>query len=463
MMQALPVNATASLADLIKAPEANLGNAAEPPRGASFSELVKEADSRLRTEDAAPSAQRKSHLESDDEPVAVQERDVSEEDGILSAVPQLAAYVESVSAVNDEADSAASVSVAVMQEIDFSDETVLPDIPLASLDLPADAEDFLAAVQEAAPEVILRAGQSAGMEAEPAAITAKEVAVQVRRHAPEENAPAGALQGKTESAAPVLAGTARQAETDRSSDAVPAAHDVKRGAKLTVVDQRQDFSSINKANANKAELSGGEQRAAVKDGLVLDIKHSGGSTAQLELSLGQSAAGAASQNMTASSDQAASAVGSQFQAMLANQIQANAPEFVRAGNIVLKDGNMGTINLIMHPESLGNVKITLEVSDKVIAGQITVASREAYNAFRESIGALQNAFTENGFESAGFNLSWSGSGQQNGGFGSGQDARDGFRMAEGERTYGNLLETEGVSELPASYSEAGDFAVNIVA
>lgn len=463
MMQALPVNATASLADLIKAPEANLGSAAEPPRGASFSELVKEADSRLRTEDAAPSAQRKSHLESDDEPVAVQERDVSEEDGILSAVPQLAAYVESVSAVNDEADSAASVSVAAMQEIDFSDETVLSDIPLASLDLPADAEDFLAAVQEATPEVILRAGQSAGTEAEPAAITAKEVAVQVRRHEPEENAPAGALQGKTESAAPVLAGTARQAETDRSSDAVPAAHDVKRGAKLTVVDQRQDFSSINKANANKAELSGAEQRAAVKDGLVLDIKHSGGSTAQLELSLGQSAAGAASQNMTASSDQAASAVGSQFQAMLANQIQANAPEFVRAGNIVLKDGNMGTINLIMHPESLGNVKITLEVSDKVIAGQITVASREAYNAFRESIGALQNAFTENGFESAGFNLSWSGSGQQNGGFGSGQDARDGFRMAEGERTYGNLLETEGVSELPASYSEAGDFAVNIVA
>ena len=458
MMQALPVNATASLADLIKAPEANLGNAAEPPRGASFSELVKEADSRLRTEDAAPSAQRKSHLESDDEPVAVQERDVSEEDGILSAVPQLAAYVESVSAVNEEADSAASVSVAVMQEIDFSDETVLPDILLASLDLPADAEDFLAAVQEAAPEVILRAGQSADTEAEPAAITAKEVAVQVRRHEPEENAPAGALQGKTESAAPVLAGNARQAETDRSSDAAPAAHDVKRGAKLTVVDQRQDFSSIN-----KAELSGAEQRAAVKDGLVLDIKHSGGSTAQLELSLGQSAAGAASQNMTASSDQAASAVGSQFQAMLANQIQANAPEFVRAGNIVLKDGNMGTINLIMHPESLGNVKITLEVSDKVIAGQITVASREAYNAFRESIGALQNAFTENGFESAGFNLSWSGSGQQNGGFGSGQDARDGFRMAEGERTYGNLLETEGVSELPASYSEAGDFAVNIVA
>ena len=75
--------------------------------------------------------------------------------------------------------------------------------------------------------------------------------------------------------------------------------------------------------------------------------------------------------------------------MLQNAVQHSAPEFVKAGSIVLKDGNKGTINLIMRPESLGNVKISLSLSDKTISGQITVASKEAYDAFKESIDSIR--------------------------------------------------------------------------
>jgi len=104
---------------------------------------------------------------------------------------------------------------------------------------------------------------------------------------------------------------------------------------------------------------------------------------------------------------------SQFQSLLTQELQSNADEFVRAGQIVLKDNNKGTINLVLHPEELGNVKIQLELSDKVITGKIIVASEEAYQAFKSNLGDLRNAFAMSGFENPSFDLSWTGEGGRN--------------------------------------------------
>src|SRR5574344_823422 len=139
---------------------------------------------------------------------------------------------------------------------------------------------------------------------------------------------------------------------------------------------------------------------------VKNIQQTGNDSAQMTMNL----ADTAQQNILSSNDQSASAAGSNFQAMLTNQIQENAGEFVKSGSIVLKDNNVGTINLVLHPESLGNVKISLQMTDKVVSGQITVASKEAYNAFKESADSLKQAFIQNGFETSGFDVSWSGAG-----------------------------------------------------
>ena len=169
--------------------------------------------------------------------------------------------------------------------------------------------------------------------------------------------------------------------------------------------------------------------------------------------------GAVEQNITSSSTQTAAANGSNFQSMLTNAIQENAPDFVKAGNIVLRDGNQGTINLILKPEALGNVKISLSLSDKVITGQITVQTKEAYEAFKDSIDALRNAFAQNGFEAQGFDLNYAGN--QN--FAQNQQGWQNPEYAiRGNRTYGELvLDTESV--LDAEIYENSAYGINIVA
>ncbi|MDE7383793.1 MAG: flagellar hook-length control protein FliK, partial [Treponemataceae bacterium] len=171
----------------------------------------------------------------------------------------------------------------------------------------------------------------------------------------------------------------------------------------------------------------------------------------------------AGSNILSSDSQTAAANGSDFQAMLTNQIQKNASEFVRAGNIVLRDNDSGQIKLVLHPENLGNVKIDLQISDKNITGRILVASSQAYNAFKESAESLRNAFVSSGFESASFDLNYSGQGaeQNNGG-----QNRDNNTQYVISRTYGEYASSVGFDD----FDERVDFdaissknAVNIVA
>ncbi len=227
----------------------------------------------------------------------------------------------------------------------------------------------------------------------------------------------------------------------------------KKTLKVEVTDLR-----TQKIQENSTELK--VEKGQSKKDFNLSYKRENENTVQVTLDLASSA----NQNITSSSEQSASANGSVFQSMLTNAITQNAADFVKSGNIVLKDNNQGNINLIVHPEKLGNVKISLNLNDKVISGSITVHSQEAYEALKDSIASLKNAFASGGFETGEFNLNFNSQDQQ---FaqGRGNEEQNSRNEIFANRAYGEYS-SEGAVSLSQNLQpqvESSVYSVNIVA
>ena len=107
--------------------------------------------------------------------------------------------------------------------------------------------------------------------------------------------------------------------------------------------------------------------------------------------------------------------GTALENMLARELHQNFNgDIVRHASMILRDNGSGIIKIALHPETLGNVKIRLEMTENKITGHIFVDSQEALNAFRREIASLEQAFKNSGFEDATIDLSLSadGSGEQ---------------------------------------------------
>ena len=169
-----------------------------------------------------------------------------------------------------------------------------------------------------------------------------------------------------------------------------------------------------------------------------------------------------SENVLSLDNQTAASDGSNFQAMLNNQIQANAPEFVKAGSLILQDNNKGTINLVLHPDDLGNVKIHLSMDGKTVSAHITVNTKEALEVFKDNAQTLREAFAKNGYDTASFDVSYNGNSQ------SGQEHSFEGRYDGTEywarKTY-DSLGGENDGYIPDSYEFAqnSEYSINIVA
>ena len=104
--------------------------------------------------------------------------------------------------------------------------------------------------------------------------------------------------------------------------------------------------------------------------------------------------------------------GTVLENMLARELHQNFNgDIVRHASMALRDGGEGTIRIALKPESLGNVKIRLEMSENKITGIIFVESEESLNAFRREITSLEQAFRDSGFTNADLNLTLTQDGQ----------------------------------------------------
>jgi len=222
--------------------------------------------------------------------------------------------------------------------------------------------------------------------------------------------------------------------------------------KITVTDLRSQGQDGEVAASNDKKLS-------AKSGLKTEIRYDGKNAAEMTMNL----ADGIQQNLTSSNAQTASASSSTFQAMLSNQLQNNAADFVKAGNIVLKDNDAGQIKLILNPESLGNVKIDLEISDKTLTGRITVASREAFNAFKESSESLRQAFINSGFENAGFELAMAGNGSFGGNLNGREQNDAGKAFAAGKAYTEDTVYADYGADNNAEFAFSAANSINIVA
>lgn len=221
------------------------------------------------------------------------------------------------------------------------------------------------------------------------------------------------------------------------------------------------FSGTNQVLNVKDERSFEEKLKLLEKNLAENSDSSKKNSLNFTLSFDQSL-----QNITSQNSQNAAAQGSSFQEMFAQTLNNHVGDFVKAGTIVLKNNNQGEINMNLKPESLGNVKLFLQVSDKVITGQITVHSKEAMEAFKQNLEGIKQAFVANGFEEANINLVLADSGGFAGNFN--QQANQNQQQNQafvGNLVYNNYSYDNSNESLSKSkyYEEKDSFKVNVVA
>lgn len=234
----------------------------------------------------------------------------------------------------------------------------------------------------------------------------------------------------------------------------------KKENKITVKDFRTKTGTRieNSAETTVAQAS----KNASKNKSSMDFQFNQNQSSQNQITFDLTARNDATMNILSSNAQVAASNGSNFESLLSQSIQTNAPEFVKAGTIVLKDEGKGSINLILHPEALGNVKLNLSLNDKVLTGQITVSSQEAYNAFKENLETLKQNFAQSGFENIEFNLSFDAndnSSQQ--GFAQNENSRHEAAVFNAKKTYSEFISVNTENDFSDNYND--DYGINLVA
>lgn len=219
--------------------------------------------------------------------------------------------------------------------------------------------------------------------------------------------------------------------------------------------QKPLFTVIDERTAQFAPVTDGG--SVHESGAAVRVEHSQSSIDMVMDFRGQSAGfGAKAEGSLFSKESGAPS----FAALVSQQIQDMSSDFVQAGKIVLQDNNAGLIRLQLQPAHLGNVRISLELTGgKKITGKIIAASKEAYDAFKENIEQLAEAFEQGGFASAQFDVSWSGeSGGQH--F---ADADSSFNERFMRNNQVEVMQDSRYADTQLVYAFGQDQAVNVLA
>ncbi|HCC36356.1 MAG TPA: hypothetical protein DEQ14_01355 [Treponema sp.] len=171
----------------------------------------------------------------------------------------------------------------------------------------------------------------------------------------------------------------------------------RRGEK-SVVEVRDLRTGASEGDVRAGASAGVNFEAAVESGSFDDA---GNREITLELRLSEQG-----QKSSAPETSWEARSGRAFEDLLARELHNNFNnDIVRHASMILRDEGKGSIRLALRPESLGDVKIRLEMAENKITGHIIVESEEALRAFEKEIHSLEQAFKDSGFEGAALEMS----------------------------------------------------------
>ena len=333
--------------------------------------------------------------------------------------------------------------------VDLSNTETDPENPLKDLDFEEASEslEFIGNVELGAEKTSVKENSELETLVSEAAMLSSDVIEVVKDPSVEENAQSGQIPASVETE------TALAENKTASDKMVSKLDDKKTESQTPVKEERKVFTIVDERTQPVQE----EEKKTALD--VREVKSSSQNQNAQSVLLTENARA----NILSTNDQSASATGSTFQQMLSQQIQQNAPEFAKAGTIILKDQNSGSINMILKPENLGNVKISLQLTDKNISGHIVVQSKEAMEAFKENLDLLRQSFQKNGFENAQLSLSLADSSSQHQ-FAQNQSGNDGQLVADrAYKEYGQSGEEKAASSDSSKSSSASEYQIDVVA
>ncbi|MBR5646045.1 MAG: flagellar hook-length control protein FliK [Treponema sp.] len=212
--------------------------------------------------------------------------------------------------------------------------------------------------------------------------------------------------------------------------------------KITVTDLRTKNQSENT-----------EKDSSVKT----QVKFTGEKSAEISMDFSEKMT---AENMLSETTQNTGAEKPNFQAMVSAQIQNSVPDFVKTGSIILKDNDKATINLVLHPDEIGNIKVNLSMDGKTLSGHIIVASKEALEVFKDNAQTLREAFAKQGFDVSDFNVSYNNNSSSNSGNFENNWYQDTYSA---KKAYSSINYADENFETNFSDVKLTDFYINIVA
>ncbi len=151
---------------------------------------------------------------------------------------------------------------------------------------------------------------------------------------------------------------------------------------------------------------------------------------------------APAQTATHETHRPAPVVASPFAGALERLRDMAGSELTRAAGIVLRDGG-GEIKLVLKPESLGSVRIRMNLVDNAIEGRIIVDNPAVKHVFDASLDSLMRALTAEGFQTTSLQVAVGG---QNGNSGRQErEATPRIRRVAAQGFEGNVPGVESMS------------------